>query len=705
MSSELDLGWSYLNAQRDPNDGKTPNVSVDPYNHLDPFGHILACPTLPPPPPTRIYTSIPAQGMPHPITFPDFEGRAVEDELEPPEINIVKRALSMLVDSTQSINNTRLSMITGNSNSDECVNGRMSELIKVACQALVREADIQSSDLRHEHDARALAYRRRRDAQVAELAYRQNTLAPINNLPFEVLSDIIVLTVATSVGSIHKVLLTLATVVKHWKEVVFSTPRLWSKLEESMSPTQLELAISRSSTTRLDILLPGKGLSEDGGVKRNEFVARVIPFVQRWRTLDGLQVPDSVLDILEFEAPALQTIRLRRWGRDEISRFGLGIGARLRSLELSRVATTNWDSTRIGGLVSLSLSFIPEQDAPSLTQLCCIIADSPDLEELALNDVAVRPPAESDILSKGTFPSSQRLTMLKLKRIPCTSYNHLLARLHFPNCPSIELQPDPPTPTSARPSASNGSDTYRHDTPTFARQVERALLVDGAIFVSLGEAGRRAAYLSSYGWHQDIGSERSGPGFSLLLWPILSGPGESRATFPLGAITGVVELVRRANPESTNVHLSISLGLNRPDFPLEFLTALSHSVISLSLSGDAGFRAVMWYLGQRQASHIDAGDGEGAWLFPRLKKIDLWASYSNLSVVAIRKMVQDRWVKYTDRGSNTRPEGYVEVKVPIQKGGKTEYWKPVVMEKKSGRKKAPVSEDESDDEADLEFQE
>lgn len=87
------------------------------------------------------------------------------------------------------------------------------------------------------------------------------------------------------------------------------------------------------------------------------------------------------------------------------------------------------------------------------------------------------------------------------------------------------------------------------------------------------------------------------------------------------------------------------------------------------MSGDADFRTVIWYLGQRQVDG-GGGDGEGTWLFPRLRDIDLHAVYGNQSVVALRQMVQDRWVKQKDDGSGTRPEGYVEVKLPVRKGGK-----------------------------------
>lgn len=59
----------------------------------------------------------------------------------------------------------------------------LSELIKVACQALIREADSQASELRRVYDAAAADHRHRRDLQVAQEGGRHNFHARINKLP------------------------------------------------------------------------------------------------------------------------------------------------------------------------------------------------------------------------------------------------------------------------------------------------------------------------------------------------------------------------------------------------------------------------------------------------------------------------------------------------------------------------------------------
>ncbi|KAG8862969.1 hypothetical protein FRB96_000389 [Tulasnella sp. 330] len=672
MSSELDLGWSYPNEHKDTLPSSTPNPQSTTQHT-----------------PGRVYTSIPAQGMPHPIKFLDFGGQPVADVLEPPEIDVVKRALTMLIDSTQCINKERPSMITQDADPDECVKVRLSEVIKVACQALVREADTLSRDLRREYDASALKYRRQRDAHLADLAYRWNTFAPITNLPIEVFSNILILAAAVENVNKHpEVLMALAIVGKHWKEVVISTPQLWSRLQEHMSSAQLKLAIERSGTTPLEIVFQGEA-QYSGAYAKQRFATAVNPVVQRWGTLDCWCPPQGLLDLLEFEASSLQNIRLISRVPGDDNRFGLGIGARLRSLELSRVVT-DWSSARIQGLVSLSLSYIPEKDAPSTTQLTHIIRSSPDLEVLALNEVGVGYPQQSDILDMEPFPPFKHLRMLKLKTIPYDCYNYLLSRLHFSNCLSIELQRD--VSITARDLSTYATlDAYRHDTPAFAAQVKRALLVDGAVVVTFGRGSRAAAQLASHGWAVDKKLEWVCPGFSLSLRSAFD-----LSKFDLKAVRGMVELVKMTCALDTPIHLSIRLGMERSDFPLECLTALENSVVALSLEGDADLRSVMWHLGQRQ-DISDGGEGRH-WLLPRLRGIDISAWYGTQSVVVLRQMVQDRWVKCKNDDSGMGSEGSVEVIMPTRKGGKTEYWKPVTRKRRSGRKKAPVSEDDSDEE-------
>ncbi|KAG9005043.1 hypothetical protein FRB94_001866 [Tulasnella sp. JGI-2019a] len=145
----------------------------------------------------------------------------------------------------------------------------MSELVKVTCRALIRGADIQSSETRRRHDASVAAVWQQHDAQAAQVAYRQNTFAPINKLSLEVLSDTPCFTSRIEFNFVEwrflrhiKTIKRLAMVERYWLQAVLSTLQIWSTLEDTMSPKQLELAsmlkkksIDRSVPTTVSVLV------------------------------------------------------------------------------------------------------------------------------------------------------------------------------------------------------------------------------------------------------------------------------------------------------------------------------------------------------------------------------------------------------------------------------------------------------------------
>lgn len=187
------------------------------------------------------------------------------------------------------------------------MNGRLSELVKVACQALIREADIKACQLRTQHDAQAVEYRRKRDRELADTRYRQNALLPIHNLPVEIFSNVLILVAQGESVIRYWKLQSLASVAQYWKQVVLSTPQLWASWHEAMSPTQRRWSLCRSRTVPVDIYLD----SYDGS-GRPPFVKAILPHSGRWRTLTGVGVPSE--GIQKLDAPVLQSLRLSKSG-------------------------------------------------------------------------------------------------------------------------------------------------------------------------------------------------------------------------------------------------------------------------------------------------------------------------------------------------------------------------------------------------------
>ncbi|KAG9017268.1 hypothetical protein FRB93_007381 [Tulasnella sp. JGI-2019a] len=643
-------------------------------------------------------------GALHDIKYPNFEGQMVEEKLYPPEIDVIRQALSLLVDSTQRVNQTRhLSTNALAASPQQRADRYLSEVIKVACQALIREADTQSNSARRRYDTQSNSARRRYDTNIdafrrycaieaAKLAYRENSLAPINKLPFEVLSHILTFVPNNGWGNFShtQVIRTLTIVGKHWMQVVFSTPQLWSTLEENMSPKQLGLAMRRSKTTSLHIYFETFPYSISRK-KREMFVKAIMPHIRRWKTLEGDNVSDEVLDRVESNVSSLQILRLKtNYTANTGSSPGLGNGAQLQHLELANIGTT-WTSTRLHGLKHLQLSMIKPYHALSFVSFFQILEHSPQLEVLLLDGVLFTDMSLPIPKSLPSFMSLRRLQMVRISRI---AYCCILRRLYFPKCKSIELA-----------TYMAGQTNYRHGTPIFAKKIRSALLrhQDGPSEVVLRHV------INHQGSKLIITQRRCDrmvsdkPGFSLQLVAL---PDTDEAG-SLNAVQQVVELVRQARRLKSPIHLEILVG---EAYPVEHLNRFDDTnlVEKISFLEGSNVQTVLRYLVRRREY-----PGPGAaptWLFPRLKAISIpglktldlprLGSANVTSTTIIRDWVKERWVECTDSESGTRPEGCVEV---LRPGGIKELWKPAPTTR-YGRRVAPtpwvpeVQDDDDDDE-------
>ncbi|KAG8862997.1 hypothetical protein FRB96_000417 [Tulasnella sp. 330] len=72
----------------------------------------------------------------------------VECGLNPSDLDVVQNALATLVQSTRAANPDYLVNPDADPNFERKINDRLSELVKIACLALIREADIKACDLR-----------------------------------------------------------------------------------------------------------------------------------------------------------------------------------------------------------------------------------------------------------------------------------------------------------------------------------------------------------------------------------------------------------------------------------------------------------------------------------------------------------------------------------------------------------------------------
>ncbi|KAG8874064.1 hypothetical protein FRB97_006195, partial [Tulasnella sp. 331] len=422
---------------------------------------------------TRQKVVVPVRGALHPSKFSGIEGTTVSHHLNPPDPTVVQGALSLLIESVKTANRDYITDIKDPVGFERNANGRLSELVKVACQALIREADTRSADLRRVHDRKATEYR---DQRMAE--YEQNSSLPIHKIPIELFRGI--LEMVMHEGSINAILWPLARVSKYWKQVVISTPQWWSRLNDNMSETDLRWSLYWSNGALLDVSsYPG----EDLGDSYSRTVASVS---EQWRSLQGRYVPQMVLSRLKSHAPVLQHLRLVGRGfsssADTTNRrpVELGEGLGLTSLSLERVYTT-WNHSRLGNLRSLVLTSISGSYAPSLPQLICLVSSSQRLEELKIVCLELKSSAEEERLpvEKVNLPNLVSFVLLNMS---WGSYNRILSRvqLPLPSCRQLQLM-------EWRSRSVGADETFDYLNDEFIEQIRSMAEIAGAPHISFND--------------------------------------------------------------------------------------------------------------------------------------------------------------------------------------------------------------------------
>ncbi|KAG9007661.1 hypothetical protein FRB94_014083 [Tulasnella sp. JGI-2019a] len=629
MSSDLDVIWSYVGFV--PSSGKNDG---------------------------RIKIPIPPRGAPHPSSFRNSEGIETKCELNPPDLEVVQNALSSLIENAKLVNQDYLSNTNNDPAFDRDAKGRLSELIKVACQALIREADIKSCDQRLQHDVEAAEYRRQRDSQLADTRYTQNASLPIHQFPVELFSKILTFVVHTTNINYYDVeptLRRLASVARHWKDVILSTPQLWSNLHEAMSATFVHLSLNRSKTVPLDVCFYRESYNYSAP-QLGPFSQTILPLSDRWRSVEGPYLAPQILEKLASQVPILQVLRLVRTSTEGVQ---LGEGLHLQTLNLTEVCVP-WDSSRISQLCTLSLTDIRGQHAPTLSQIARILASSPNLESLAL--VRLEPlDTLKDDQSFVRNISLPNLRSLEIFELSWDSYNRLMKCFQFPFVALKELRLEPEGPADQ-----DVSDTFDYLANGFVQQVNS--FADDAN-ASIWFGGRTVTL--------EVGCPSKGK-FSLRTI-VKEGVGQKGVDAYSDAVTALAELISAALPDAPlALHTSSD---THPGFSVDnFMRFPSTVELVLQRGGGCDIRSVVQFLGQQHAS--DSGEGSDLeWPCPKLKKLDIGELLGH-PVGNIRAWVKQRWVKWkepTDDPSTTadQPDGLLEVMIPFKKSRKTEMWCPV----------------------------
>lgn len=532
--------------------------------------------------------------------------------------------------------------------------GKLSEIAKSACQALIREADTLARHFHLEHLADAAEYRRKRDLQLAEDRFRQNLHVPLHKLPVEIFSRILVFRQiieedrSTAISGLRLT----ASVARYWRHVVLSTPQLWSYLSDTMSSVHQGWCFERSKTVPLDLdFRYSKGMNDP-------IHQKALNLSHRWRSLRvsrvGLSKPFQVC--LGTCVPLLQYLDLDPYNPGHNAPlYQLSDGLDLRTVALSGCAVP-WDSSRLRGLTSLKLWRLGATEGPTMSQLIAILQASPSLETLQLFVITVAVSAEDECdAATLAFPD---LAKLRLYDVPTRFTDCLMRHISFPLSQLRQLEISPQIECAPPPTIM----AFDYSSPAFVEQFRRVLNPIDTVHITTSKDAVKMACRAEWS-----GAQLQAP-FELVV--PTSGP-----TQQLKGAASVAKLVRSAISDN-NVIVWVRSGLQDEEIAGQVVGMFGSATRVSFPEYDVAIGAATFlkYLAQRCAGNED---GEAGWNFPRLKYLSIQGA-KGVGVANIRKIVRDRWVKVTgteEEGAKDI-EGAVEVRMPITRAGRIEVWRP-----------------------------
>lgn len=278
--------------------------------------------------------------------------QAVAHAIQPPNATVVEEALKLPLKSTIAMNASYLSRSPSHSRNKaselvDCppppdpprdTNGRLSEVVKAACMALIRCANAMHLDLRLQHGAAAAEYKAQLDQHKADYPLQHNLKQPVYRIPPEILSHILVLVYTSPFPDwddpAFPPLSRVALVSRHWRDVVSSTPRLWARVYGWMEDKERELSLQKAGSAPLDVCLYIDPKDPEIHLNTRHLMAAVIPLSSQWRSFQILQeqLSPSLVGCLESPTPYLRYLWVHSDGQS--NHIDLGSGPQLNSLDM-----------------------------------------------------------------------------------------------------------------------------------------------------------------------------------------------------------------------------------------------------------------------------------------------------------------------------------------------------------------------------------
>lgn len=233
---------------------------------------------------------------------------------------------------------------------------------------------------------------------VSDVRRLHNIERCVNDLPPELLLQIIDHSLMIRGPRISR-LEDLASVCKHWGDLLTSTPTAWSIITPLDPHQDVVKALRRAKSARLDIGLNGWKMDRPGRYSVPTSVARVVDLAEQWRSVDLTlmgESMDQVNRLVSATVPSLEIFKLKVKSRNnqylfldedqephmETVHFFGGRAPKLRVLHLAGVMVP-YGAEFMKGLEDLQLDSCR---LPS-SVVFCIIGTSDNLHRLAIGRV------------------------------------------------------------------------------------------------------------------------------------------------------------------------------------------------------------------------------------------------------------------------------------------------------------------------------
>lgn len=258
----------------------------------------------------------------------------------------------------------------------------------------------------------------------------------IHNLPSELLAQIFLFSFHQH--PIIPNLQELAAVCKFWRDLVLSTPDLWTMIHDSASPTHLKWCLTRSKELALSIRshLPYQTADQS-------WLDAVVAESHRWGEVQAvLATSPGLIAALDRPTPKLTNLTVQNKSHPSMRIELHDSGPSLRYLDLDKCAVP-WGSGRLlgGRLTDLHLAHLDLPHSPSPDQVLHILATSAALQTIHLSfisDTDTDVPILTDHNITLTFPHLRQLT---LDYLGTSLFQHLMNHLSFPfpHCDRLDI--------------------------------------------------------------------------------------------------------------------------------------------------------------------------------------------------------------------------------------------------------------------------